>query len=277
MKTKSKTTKANRKLSQDRIKRLEEIGFTWHSVNKDTAFEKRCSELIRFKEEFGHCKVPYTYPANPSLGHWCSSLRIVRNKIQKGKKPGTITLSQDRIDRLDEIGFDWHTYDKIFETRCRELIAFKEEFGHCDVPTKYTANRTLGTWCNHVRTAYKSIQKGVKPTANLTQDRMARLEEIGFNWRANAGAFDMKILELKAFKEDHGHCNIPARCSSNPSLGMWCSNLRSAHNKIQMGVKPTRHLPQHRIDQLNEIGFKWCQKNLSTRRKGIKSLSEANK
>lgn len=258
-KIKSKTTKANRKLSQDRIKRLEEIGFTWHSVITDKAFEKRCSELIAFKKQFGHCKVPYTYPANPPLGYWCSSLRIARKKIHTGKKT-TVNMCQDRIDRLDEIGFEWqHNCDGTFEKRCRELIAFIEEFGHCYIPTRYPANLSLGTWCNHIRTSYNNIQKGLKTTVKLCQDRMTRLEEIGFQWRAlnKDEVFDMKILELKAFKEDCGHCNVSAKNSSNPSLGTWCTNIRCANKKIQLGSKPARRLPQHRIDQLNEIGFKW--------------------
>ena len=43
-------------------------------------------------------------------------------------------LSQDRIEHLEEIGFQWEGVDYVeaFEKRCRKLIAFKEDFGgHC--------------------------------------------------------------------------------------------------------------------------------------------------
>jgi len=63
-----KGMKANHNLTQDRIERLEEIGFRWQGVDYDEAFEKRCLELIAFKEKFGHCNVPRTYTGNPSLG-----------------------------------------------------------------------------------------------------------------------------------------------------------------------------------------------------------------
>ena len=66
----------NSNLSQDRIERLEEIGFKCQGVNYDGAFEKRCRELIAFKEEFGHCNVPVKYSGNPSLGRWCSQHEI---------------------------------------------------------------------------------------------------------------------------------------------------------------------------------------------------------
>ena len=59
-------TKLN--LPQDRIGRLEDIGFKWKSVNYDEAFEKRCRELEVFKEEFGHCNAPYRYANNPFIG-----------------------------------------------------------------------------------------------------------------------------------------------------------------------------------------------------------------
>ena len=44
-----KGTKMNSNLSQDRIERLEEIGFQRQGVDYDEAFEKRCRELMAFK------------------------------------------------------------------------------------------------------------------------------------------------------------------------------------------------------------------------------------
>jgi len=179
-----KGMKARYNLSQDRIERLEEIGFQWQGVYYDEVFEKRCRELIAFKEEFGHCKVPRSYADNPSLGQWCSHMRIAYKKVQKGMKASR-NLSQGRIERLDEIGFQWqgvYHYDEVFEKRCRELIAFKEEFGHCKVPRSYADNPSLGQWCSHMRIAYKKVQKGMKTNSNLSQDRIERLEEIGLQW-----------------------------------------------------------------------------------------------
>ena len=80
------------------IKRLEAIGFQWQGIDRDDAFEKRCRELIAYKEEHGDC--------NSSLGHWCNKMRTAYKKIQKGEETKS-DLSQDRIDRLDVIGFKW--------------------------------------------------------------------------------------------------------------------------------------------------------------------------
>jgi hypothetical protein len=59
-------------------------------------------------------------------------------------------LSQDRIVRLEEIGFQWwevNRWQGAFEKRCYELKAFKEEFGHCIVPSDYADSPYMGAWC----------------------------------------------------------------------------------------------------------------------------------
>jgi len=114
-------------------------------------------------------------------------MRTAYNNIQKGTKTN-INLSQGRIERLEEIGFQWQVlrtnYDETFEQHCRELIAFKEDFGHCNVPRKFANNpSSLGQWCSTMRTAYNNILKGTKPNINLSQGRIERLEEIGFQWK----------------------------------------------------------------------------------------------
>ena len=37
-------------------------------TQSNTGFDEWCDQLIRFKEDFGHCNVPYNYVKNPSLG-----------------------------------------------------------------------------------------------------------------------------------------------------------------------------------------------------------------
>ena len=178
----------DRRLPQERIERLENIGFEWQdhkTFRYEEGFEKRCSELIAFKEESGHCNVPARYSKNLSLGGWCSSIRNTYNKMQQGKDVATLhILSQHRIERLEKIGFQWKVvdYDGVFENHCRELIAFKEEFGHCHVPRVYPSNQSLGTWCDNLRSAYRHIQDGIPTKRSLLPDRIERLEKIGFQW-----------------------------------------------------------------------------------------------
>jgi len=107
-------------------------------------------------------------------------MRYTYNQIQRGHTPER-NLTEDQIERLEqEIGFKWNV--ATFEQRCHDLLAFKSEFGHCNVSRKYSADPSLGNWCNTIRSSYKKIQQGQTPRRNLTQDEIERLEEIGFKW-----------------------------------------------------------------------------------------------
>ena len=70
-----------------------------------------------------------------------------------------------------------------FEGRCKQLIDFIDEFGHCNVPRGHSVDPLLGQWCSTMRCSYNKIQQGQKPKCNLTQDQIERLEEIGFKWK----------------------------------------------------------------------------------------------
>ena len=67
-------------------------------------------------------------------------MRCAYNKIQQGQTPDR-NLTQDQIERLEEIGFKWElTNQTLFEQRCHGLEIFKSEFGHCNIPWKFSVN-----------------------------------------------------------------------------------------------------------------------------------------
>ena len=98
-------------------------------------------------------------------------------------------MSQGRIERVEEIGFQWQAladHDKKSRSdiaKYRELIAFKEEFGYYNIPEMCANNPSLGCWCGDMRNTYKKVQKGMKTNSKLWQSRIERLEEIGFKWK----------------------------------------------------------------------------------------------
>ena len=241
---------------------------------KKMSFEERCNDLIQFRDKFGHCNVPQRYSDNPSLGTWCALMRTMYNRLQKGR-PTDSTLSPDRIARLEEIGFNWDIRAFLFEKHCCDLEAFNDIHGHCDVPNKYPDNQSLSEWCKQVRFSYRVYrmqQPGTPRSITLSTERIARLEEIGFEWEKRDDTnlqemgptqedydaiFDKHCCDLEAFKDIHGHCNVPHRYKDNPALGAWSSHMRQAHRKIQLGQPVTRNLSPERIQQLEDIGFKW--------------------
>ena len=72
-----------------------------------------------------------------------------------------------------------------FAEHFKELMAFKEEFGHCNVPqTKSRNNKhlSLGYWFNNIRMSYKAIKEGRSSDRKLSKADMKRLENAGFEW-----------------------------------------------------------------------------------------------
>jgi hypothetical protein len=62
-------------------------------------------------------------------------------------------LNKERLDKLDEIGFEFDVAKKTlpWQTRFEQMLEFKEKNGHCNVPRHYKENPSLGTWyCIHL-------------------------------------------------------------------------------------------------------------------------------
>ena len=91
-------------------------------------------------------------------------------------------MTAERVAALEKIGFEWGL-DKMSSwlRRYDELITFKQQHGHCNVPQRYTPNLPLGQWVAHQRTFYKSLRQGKQ--SRMTTERIAALEKIGFEWR----------------------------------------------------------------------------------------------
>lgn len=67
-------------------------------------------------------------------------------------------------------------------------------------------------------------------SAPLTQERIDLLNAIGFTWtirsRDSMGeSWNQRLLELRQFKQQYGHCLVPSRYEANPELGIWVRDL----------------------------------------------------
>ena len=198
------------------------------------SWEQRFQELQAFKKENGHCNVPAVYPPNPALGTWAHSVR-------HAKKKGT--LAEDRVRRLDALAFCWDRGPIIagrWKERIDELKVFKKRHGHCNVPAVYPLDPALAHWVSYARHQ--------KKLGELDQEITRCLDALGFCW-ARHTAWEQRIHDLKAFKEKHGHCNVPHRYPANPGLGTWVSGVRRR--------KKLGELATDRILSLDALGFCW--------------------
>merc|ERR1712157_310515 len=115
-----------------------------------------------------------------------------------------------------------------------ELKQFKLCEGHCNVPNRFSENPSLGTWVHHQRTQYRYMKQG-KPSY-ITEPRIRLLVDIGFTWSVDDVAWLKKFEELKQFRCNEGHCNVPQKFDENPSLGVWVKNQRKQYRLMKQGT-----------------------------------------
>ena len=230
------------------------------SAGKPSPFEKHFNELKAFKEKHGHCDVKIKSGDDEALGRWCWQLRQSLKKNMNDEAPNNVfLLSEDKIKRLDGIGFDWK-FDSyfLFERRLMELKAFKAKYGHCNVKTKSGEDKDLGRWCSRVRQSLKRVKNNKVPiVARLTKENIRRLESIGFDcWANTYSSFEDRLEELRAFKEKYGHCNPNPKLGNYKPLGRWCSKARHSIKKIKNDEEPLLvGLSEDNIQRLKDIGF----------------------
>ena len=222
-------------LSRERVGRLEDIGYTWRFVATDRAdvliklryweelWDWRYRELKQYRDEHGDCNVP---ESQGGLGKWVSRRR---GEFKAGK------LSDERIARLDSIGFVWDMLEQEWLDRFNELTDYKAENGDCNVPQ---CQDSLGRWVSSRREEFKA--------GKLSDERIARLDSIGFAWDLNEQEWLDRLDELTNYKAARGDCNVPM---SQGSLGEWVGNQRQSYKKGRMS--------QERVDLLESIGFGW--------------------
>eukprot|EP00980_Cylindrotheca_fusiformis_P018058 scaffold5786_cov88-Cylindrotheca_fusiformis.AAC.1 len=140
-------------------------------------------ELLKYKEEQGHCLVPHTFPENPILSRWVKRQRYQYKLRQEGK---TSTMTAARMKQLEEIGFVWDSHGAAWQERRNELAAYQKEHGDCNVPSCYPKNPQLATWVKCQRRQCKLFWNG--KTSNMTLERFTSLNDLGFAWELRAGS-----------------------------------------------------------------------------------------
>jgi DNA-binding TFAR19-related protein (PDSD5 family) len=222
-------TQRNRKdtLSPERIKRLDDKGFVWDAYAE--AWEEGFSKLLQFKEAEGHCRVPVTFKLNGfNLGAWVSTQRSKKN-----------SLSPERRQRLDDIGFVWDPYTEDWEEGFSKLLQFKEVEGHCRVPEVFKLDAyMLGSW----------VKKQRSNRDTISAERKQRLDSIAFVWDPHTETWEEGFSKLLQFKEAEGHCRVPGVFKLDAyKLGSWVIVQRTKKDSM----------PTERIQRLDDIGFVW--------------------
>ena len=131
----------------------------------------RYDNLKKFQAQHGHCLVNESHEDH-DLAKWVKRQRYQYKLKQNGCHS---TMTDQRIEALEEIGFIWNPHRAAWEERFNELLEFKSTHGHCNVPCTYT-NQRLSSWVQAQRRQAKLF--------TLDAERFQRLANVGFEWKA---------------------------------------------------------------------------------------------
>ena len=188
--------------------------------------------LQEYKQAEGDCLVPHRHKTTGgfSLGTWVANQRTSKD-----------TLSTDRKQRLEAIGFVWDVVSAQWEAGFSALEVYKQAKGDCLVPQNYkTADGfALGNWV--------STQRGVKNS--MSADRKQRLEAIGFAWDLHSDKWEAGFSALEAYKQSNGDCSVIGEHKTDDgfALGSWVRNQRVAKDSMSADRK----------QRLEAISFVW--------------------
>lgn len=217
-------------LSSDRIERLESLGFIWDA--KAIFWEEMFAALTEYREGHGDCLVPDHYAEQSQLSWWVAAQRKARLSGQ---------LEPERLQRLDAIGFVWDAQEVIWQESFRALVEFRSRFGHCIVPADWPENPRLSTWV--------MAQRNARVKGHLGTKREETLTAIGMIWDPKEAVAEEMLLQLAAFQERHGHCDVPLDNQEYPRLGMWV--------QFQRQSKKDGNLDPVRFKRLEKMGLEW--------------------
>ena len=117
--------------------------------------------LVAFTKEYKHTRVPRGYKPDPQLANW---VKRQRETCQK----------KDRIDLLNDIGFEWRLREQNDWMEMYErLVAFKKKEKDTRVSFNFKADPKLSNW---VRTQRSRCTRS---------DRIDLLNDIGFVWTSS--------------------------------------------------------------------------------------------
>ena len=185
----------------ERIQSLEKLGFQWQLQARSSpcTWEEQHQQLADFKEQFRHTNVPQSYAENKRLAIWVHNQRAY-HKLFKAKK--NCSMTRERIQSLEKLGFQWHL--KVpWEEQRQQLVAFNKEFRHTNVPKSYVENNKFVVWVQYQRSSYKLFK--AKKKSSMTRERIQSLEKLGFEWQLRTRPSSSSSVEKILLSTEDGY------------------------------------------------------------------------
>ena len=200
-------------------------------------------------------------------------------------------LTDERLVVLDEHGFQWEgksaneLYEHSWEVKYQALVQFHAKEGHADPPNGHA----LYTWCSRQRleestisgrrtelghTAQASMGSGEEQASSrrkktstkqsslnrgIWSERKAKLDALDFVWiKRSRTNWEERLEQLKQYKLENGHTQVPQMYTANRQLGKWVNRQRTEYMLMTKGKKSC--MTEERAEMLKGIGFEFFTK-----------------
>ncbi len=235
------------KLSEDVIRRLEDIGFCWGVKQKN--WETGYEHAKAYFEENGNLEVEKRYRSQDgyALGQWL----LMQRRVQSGKERGGRRLSPEQFAKLDALGMRWESQnDILFEEYMELFLRYKEKHQTTSIPTNHREEgKPLGQWAFKIR---KKKKEGILP-----KEIEERLNEVGFLWDMSFPIWYRQYRKAKEYYEKNGNLTISSEYKEQhgEQLNVWLLRQRRLYRNGRFDL-----LTEEKIQLLNEIGFGLSEK-----------------
>ena len=219
-------------MTKERLELLKSINFAW-SGKRETDYDKWLHmyfKLLFYYQEHNTTIISDSEgQGSKQLLKWTEQQRtFYRNLNEKtdgsSKKRGrkaVNTLTQHRIDLLEEIDFDWDhcNLDRTWDDMYDELTKYKENFNTTVVSTNI--NERLGEWTVLQREMYNAGYP------DLTQEQIQKLNKIDFDWNFTVDVnWNAMMYRLDAYNRKHDTTIVPNHDGGDRPLANWVNNQR---------------------------------------------------
>jgi hypothetical protein len=144
--------------------------------------------------------------------------------------------------------------DEKWNAKFKDLVAFQQKYGHCNVASRDATHKSLGIWLQNQRQEYKMhIQSNKGP---MIKERIDLLESVGVQWEVRNNTWGIRFEELKDYIRDNGHCNVSRSVGDNEKLGTWLHTQRKAY-KLALRTDFKAGMTKQRMKLLESVGVEW--------------------
>jgi len=230
--------KARGRLSKERARRLESIGFPWGKPDeREGNWQEQYRHLRDYRKRHPR-EWPFAreeFPEGNRLGLW-----VWRQRQNFARK----ILSKARRAALEKMGFPLVLPDS-WEGHYQTLKAYRAKRPDAwpKAREEFPAGNRLGLWCHLQRCAYKA--------GKLPPDRFAKLDRIGFQWSVKNLGWLKYYGQIQDYKRKH-----PAKWPALEAAVLKDKKLIS-WSSTQRHKRKLKKLDKEKIALLDKLGFKW--------------------